>query len=340
MKIARRSPPVSLFLSLGELAWIGAFFVMVAFLSQVELSNIRTAELEKLLKERDQEAERLATSLHRQETAYAKLHAANEELERKRETTRELLASKEKQSQADQRELAKCRSQKRDLEEKYDDLAHRFTQIQSELEDAGRQLADQRRIRAELLGLNGQLDRVVLVIDCSASMGRDGKWSLTRRIIQEWAAFLEMRECALVAFSGRAVVVRDGTNAFINLQGPEGRRNRLRVIDYLQRVTPNGGTNTLDALEKAYALFLNAKEAEHVPEKVLPGTIILFTDGAPNDGSTAEFDPVSAEQIYRLCKMHPEVKVNTVGLGEYFDQDLGVFLRKVAELTGGGFIGR
>lgn len=340
MKIARRSPPVSLFLSLSELAWIGTFLLMVAFLSHVEVSDNEVAELEALLRKRDQELELLARSLHRQETAYEELYAANEELERKHVETRELIASKEKQSQNDQRELAKCRSQEREQAEKYGDLTHRFTQIQSQLENAGRELADQRRIRAELLGLNGQLDRVVLVIDCSASMGRDGKWALTRRIIQEWAALLEMRECALVAFSGRAVVVRDGKNSFINLQGPEGRRNRLRIMGYLQRATPKGGTNTLEALEKAYALFPKAREAENVPDEASPGTIILFTDGAPNDGSTAEFDPVSAEQIYKLCQMHPEVKVNTVGLGEYFDHDLGAFLRKVAELTGGGFIGR
>jgi hypothetical protein len=66
----------------------------------------------------------------------------------------------------------------------------------------------------------------------------------------------------------------------------------------------------------------------------------LFTDGAPNDGHSAVFDPKIAEQIYTLCKAHPDVPINAVGLGDYFKPELSQFLLRIAETTGGTFLGR
>ena len=52
------------------------------------------------------------------------------------------------------------------------------------------------------------------------------------------------------------------------------------------------------------------------------------------------FDPQIAEQIYQLCGEHTDIPINTVGLGDYFDRDMGTFLRNLARLTGGTFRGR
>jgi hypothetical protein len=68
--------------------------------------------------------------------------------------------------------------------------------------------------------------------------------------------------------------------------------------------------------------------------------MILFSDGAPTNPNLGRFDQGVANEIYALCRQHEKIPVNTVGLGNYFDQDLGTFLRTVANITGGTFLGR
>jgi hypothetical protein len=69
-------------------------------------------------------------------------------------------------------------------------------------------------------------------------------------------------------------------------------------------------------------------------------SMILFSDGAPTNPNLGRFDQGVANEIYALCRKHDKIPVNTVGLGNYFDEDLGTFLRTVANITGGTFLGR
>ncbi len=64
------------------------------------------------------------------------------------------------------------------------------------------------------------------------------------------------------------------------------------------------------------------------------------TDGEPNNGESNQFDPEIAEKIYALCRQHKGIPVNTVGLGNYFKPQLSGFLIRVAQETGGSFLGR
>ena len=98
-------------------------------------------------------------------------------------------------------------------------------------------------------------------------------------------------------------------------------------MEHLAKVEPEGWTNTLEALRKACSY-------EGLD------SIILFSDGAPTNPNSGRFDQTVARSIYTLCSRHKDIPVNTVGLGNYFDQDLATFLRTVARLTGGTFRGR
>jgi hypothetical protein len=157
-------------------------------------------------------------------------------------------------------------------------------------------------------------------------MSRDGRWEHARSVVATWLEHLAIRECALVLFSDDArSFPQDGS--FLDVHGPTGVANRKRLLDRLLTAKPEGLTNTLLALQTAYRC---------------PGvdTILLFTDGEPNNGDVAEFNEKIAEQIYALCRQHDAIPVNTVGLGAFYQPQLSGFLLRVAQETGGSFLGR
>ena len=106
---------------------------------------------------------------------------------------------------------------------------------------------------------------------------------------QGMAAIPTHEQCALITFSTEAHCLQIGEQSLFPLDGPEGERDRGRLLDSLNRIVPEGGTNTLAALRMAY-------EIEGVD------TILLFTDGEPNDGKSRGFDPENAAMIHELCR--------------------------------------
>ncbi len=93
----------------------------------------------------------------------------------------------------------------------------------------------------------------------------------------------------------------------------------------LEAIQPGGWTDTLAAFQKAYDYDVD--------------TILLLSDGAPSKLASGAYQDALAQQIYQLCRQHAEVPVNTIGLGNYFDQEMSAFLRTVANITGGEFRG-
>jgi hypothetical protein len=193
------------------------------------------------------------------------------------------------------------------------------------------QVARETIVSRQLVGVEGALRRVAFIFDASGSMkergtGTDDRWREAQKIATTWLAHLDVDECVLIVFSSNVITVpTDGS--FIRVSGPEGEANRNRLMAQLNSVEPRGRTNTLAAFQKAY-------EYEGLD------TIILFSDGAPSNASSGEFDAVMAQEIYALCGQHADVPVNAIGLGNYFDQNMSTFLRHVARITGGTFRGR
>jgi chromosome segregation ATPase len=207
------------------------------------------------------------------------------------------------------------------------------TQLANALDDlkaSEQQLVQQRTrektINRELVGLRGELRRVAILFDSSGSMSQSGRWEEVQRIASTWLDYLEVDECVLIVFASDAKAFpADGS--MLRVSGPNGDVNRAKLMAQLRSVQPEGWTNTLAAMKKAYAY-------DGID------TIILFSDGAPTYANSGTFHPESAQQIYALCRQHKNVPVNAIGLGNYFDQELSTFLRTVASLTGGTFVGR
>jgi hypothetical protein len=181
-------------------------------------------------------------------------------------------------------------------------------------------------IHRELVGLRGRLQRVVLVVDRSKSMASGRRWEETIGTIRTWITHLAFDEAAVVLFNDTTTAY-PAHGMFLVLSGSAGGSNRAALLRQLDAVVPSGTTNTLAALQRAYAY-----------QRV--DTIILFTDGSP-DRNARGFDRAMANEIYALAQRHGrEIPINTVGLGKYFDPQFGEFLRRLPDLTGGTFIGR
>lgn len=194
------------------------------------------------------------------------------------------------------------------------------------------QLLMETTVNRELVGIKGPLSKVAIIFDASGSMkeettqGNGDRWSEAQQIAQTWLQHLDVDECVLIVFSSDVrTFPEDGT--FAKLTGETEEVVRKELLDKLTKVEPDGWTNTLGALRKAYSY-------EGLD------SIILFSDGAPTNPNLGTFDAEVARSIYTLCSEHSNIPINSVGLGNYFDPELATFLRTVARLTGGTFRGR
>jgi hypothetical protein len=111
-----------------------------------------------------------------------------------------------------------------------------------------------------------------------------------------------------------------------DLRGESGKVNRESLLQRVKEVSPDGATNTYDALRKAYQYDIDS--------------ILLFSDGAPSESAGGVFESAVAQRIYDLCRAHPNIPIHTIGLGNYFDQNASTFLMSLAKLTNGTFRGQ
>ena len=227
------------------------------------------------------------------------------------------LAAQHESALAAQREsalLAQRKATAKDLR----DTEREVARLEGEL-DLRR--SGQGKVRQDLMGLRGSLDRVVFVFDRSGSMKKDGRWETVKATAKVWLDYLPVKEGALVVFSDD-VISYPVDNHLVNMQDPTTRKKMGEWMDDLE---PEGKTRTLHALEKAYRY---------------PGidAIVLFTDGAP----TKSYG--SRNEIHKFVENEATAgrkpRIHTVGLSDYFDKNLGRFLRRLAKETDGTFIGR
>jgi uncharacterized protein with von Willebrand factor type A (vWA) domain len=192
------------------------------------------------------------------------------------------------------------------------------------------QLLEEGRNNRELVGLTGRLERVAVLFDASGSMrqaatsGGGDRWAEAQQIAATWLKHLNVQQCVLIVFSSTVKTFpEDGSLS--DLRGEAGPTKRALLMKHLKEVSPDGWTNTYDALRKAYEYDIDS--------------IVLFSDGVPSTSSSGAFDRALAQRIYDLCRAHPDIPVHTVGLGNYFDQNASSFLQTVAKTTNGTFRG-
>lgn len=194
--------------------------------------------------------------------------------------------------------------------------------IQQELEAEG-------KLKQELLGIEGKLGHVVFVVDASGSMGNNtGRWEQAQALIHSWLSFLPVENAALIVFNDQPFCF-PADRSFWKMD--DTSRNRL--ASQLKRVRPAGRTATLDAIRMAF-------EYEEID------TIILFTDGRPEDGTTSTEQLADDILTFVDANQHRQVVINTIGLGDYFRDGKNPasvtfsLLVKLAEKTNGSFRGR
>src|SRR5690606_9995892 len=206
-------------------------------------------------------------------------------------------------------------------------------QLQSELSEAERkrqaELLAEAENNRELVGLKGSLRKVAVILDASGSMRQTGnggadRWVEAQQIAATWLKHLNVQECVLIVYSTEVrTFPADGSLA--DLRGEPGAAKRDQLLQNLQTIAPGGWTDTLLALQKAYEYDVD--------------TILLLSDGAPSKVASGAYQDPLAQQVYQLCREHSQIPINTIGLGNYFDQEMSTFLRTVANITGGEFRG-
>jgi len=268
-------------------------------------------------------------------TLQKKLNLAAEDVERlKADSAQQLALAKTQIGQLEEKATAET-ARAEDYLARLHRAADWFKRLQAEKTtlqgEVTELVAREAIVSRKLVGITGKLRRVAFLFDASGSMKQRGtgtgdRWLEAQRIAATWLAHLDVEECVLIVFSSRVRTFPAG-GAYLRVSGPEAKTNRALLKKALNSVEPKGLTNTLDAFRTAYRY-------EGLD------TIILLSDGAPSNSTSGKFDPAMAEQIYSLCRQHPNVPVNTIGLGNYFDQNMSTFLRNVARLTKGTFRGR
>jgi myosin heavy subunit len=249
-------------------------------------------------------------------------------------------------------ELAEARRESLRLEDAVADLEaelkkYRDEQITAEVREQG--------FRQELLGIRTRdsgYGRVVFVVDCSGSMVRssntsaESRWDYVQTVIRNWLLLLPFQEVQLVMFNNE-VDVYPRRGDFLKLQSTAvSRRMDIQpLLTALRETVPNEGTNTALALQTAY-------QTSNVD------AIFLFTDGQPMlkaevDTTSEDFRILQNEvldMIVREKERGNSTPINVIGLGDYFSTRLsgadqkhlpfGVFLTRIAQLSGGTFLGR
>jgi Mg-chelatase subunit ChlD len=174
------------------------------------------------------------------------------------------------------------------------------------------------QLRQELVGIKGQLQRVVFIIDRSGSMREDNRWTAALETVGAWIRYLPARNIAVIVYDHEVSHFPE-RKKFIEVESsPDELKRVLTAIEVLK---PRGYTHTLAAIRAAYEY---------------PGvdTIVLFTDGKPSDAPPPEIEAF----VKARTDEGVDVSINTVGLGKYYDQkETAIFLMRLAEITHGSY---
>ena len=139
--------------------------------------------------------------------------------------------------------LLRSLASRSDAEARLSDALH---SLKRERDGAFARLKDERLLRQDLLGLRGDLHKVVFVVDRSASMQHGERWEQARQIIEKWMMHLPVNEAALIVFN-QVAYSYPRNKTFLKLHD----ENRRQLIERLRRFQPEDKTRTLKALRTA-----------------------------------------------------------------------------------------
>lgn len=191
-------------------------------------------------------------------------------------------------------------------------------------------------IRTEIIGVDeAELKNVIFAFDRSDSMdSKDGRWQIAQEEVLVWLKYLPIKNISLVDFANKATPFPREIGTYINIRDSQKniRSDNLKLVtDKFSRTTLMPGTNTYEAIKTAY--------------KYSDATlIILFTDGVPNilNGKRTSHRKVWGEIISFVSKKidgGQKIPIYAVALGSY-DETQIKYLKRIATLTGGNFVGK
>lgn len=313
---------------------------LIALTSEQATTNQLRSEVQTLKKELD-ELKDVSDRIKQCERELAECQTQSQRLSAENSALSVKVGSLEAEVLSLKAELAARVSRVNELSKSLDELKEKMIELTAERASLKKKIEKleliiaatgrgEAQLRRELLGLDGELKRVVFVLDRSGSMdvkdnktGRD-RWHDAKVTIDAWLRHLAVDEAALIVFSSDIdVFPADGSWVGLKRDGPEP------LLRGLSELTPTGGTNTLAALKRAYQY---------------PGvdTIILFTDGAPDSGRDGGVG--TSEDILNFVaaqrKGGSSTRVHVVGIGDYFTGRMRDFMLRLSSETGGSFIGR
>ena len=227
-----------------------------------------------------------------------------------------------------QGDLKKDRQRFRDRQEQH---RGEIAALKEQLNGVVRELADLENGLTGVVGLQGDMKGVVFIFDTSESMATD-RFEEYTGLLKSWVRHLQFERFNVIRFASDVQAWSSS-----GLQDSTSSR-RDAAVAFIDTFQPKGQTNTLAALRKAL-------EDDDVD------TIILFSDGEPyrfqddkpvldRSGRPIRGRPAIQEVHDYLRKHSRGTVINTVGMGNYLNQEYGRFLQDVARAHHGVFIGR
>lgn len=278
-----------LFISFNELAWlavVGVVLIAAPQLAKGKQQNPNPQEekeqhqepeptlteedkLRRQLKEAEQE---LAQAKDQLQEAEQKLEDKNVDATFRHAELIRKIDKLEKQLKETKQELIDAKSKNTELPAKIDALEKQLKSMKQERDLA---LAEERKlrnqlketerklkiteskkenreqvVRKELLGLEGELEYVGILLDRSSSMKKGNRWEDSIQIVKTWLQHLPIENCFLITYNHEFNTFP--ANLYLPVSGPNRERNRKQLIQHIQDVQPDGGTHTIEALAKAY----------------------------------------------------------------------------------------
>lgn len=156
----------------------------------------------------------------------------------------------------------------------------------------------------------------VLVLDCSGSMS-----GTPLKVMKEAA----VKFCnQLTAAKGRIAVIKFSANATVLT---DFTREEELLEEKINSIYANGGTNTTEAMEKAYGLLQNSTASAR--------NIVLMTDGLAEHGKTSSDGPYQdayANALYNaVIPMQKDCNIYTMGFFHAVSSSRKAFAQKVLE---------
>lgn len=282
-------------------------------------------QLEKVLVERNKSLAEFESRLGKLMRDMAALSSTVKALEQERDQLRDSNKKGESKIKALEGDLAGLRQELAESKDTIAKLASRVQGLDAEKTRLG-------LIANSIVALRGELRNVVFVFDSSGSMKKAGRFEASKKLLTEWVDNLQMDQFAIIDFDSEP---RHFSEAFVDCNDQE----RSRAKDFIGSIEAGGLTRTGLALDQVFERYSAVD------------TIVLFTDGRATDAEGHEVTKENADQIRKhVLSSHPDVVINTIGIGDYIHKtagnsdsgdamEFGFFLQMIAKDHKGVFIG-